>query len=77
MEVRKAHQLQCCFSRGRLPGPCRRPGRRHRNDSDKLLSEAATRFSEIVGGNLDRDHIHTQRVTDFILEAFGNKKGQS
>ena len=46
------------------------------NDADKLLSDAATRFSEIVAGNLDRDHIHTQGVTDSILEAFGNKKGQ-
>jgi AIPR protein len=42
--------------------------------SDKLLADAAERFQSIVGGNMDRDYIHTQGVTDLILEAFGHRK---
>jgi hypothetical protein len=44
-------------------------------DPDRLLSDAAFRFETIVGGNMDRDYIHTQGVTDLILESFGHKKG--
>jgi hypothetical protein len=45
------------------------------NDFDKLLSDAATRFSEIVAGNLDRDHIHTQGSQISFLKRSATKKG--
>jgi AIPR protein len=44
------------------------------NDSDKLLQDAAQKFQQIAG-KMERDHIHTQGVTDLILVAFGHKKG--
>lgn len=43
-------------------------------DADTLLVNAAEKFREIVNDKLDRDYIHTQRVTDAILEAFGQKR---
>ena len=44
-------------------------------DPDKLLTEAAGRFAAVVNGNMDRDYIHTQGVTNAILEAFRPKGG--
>jgi hypothetical protein len=42
-------------------------------DADTILTNATDRLNQIVNGNLDRDYIHTQPVTDAILDAFGQK----
>lgn len=42
---------------------------------DELLTEAAGRLSAIVNNNMDRDYVHTQAVTNAILDAFRPKGG--
>jgi hypothetical protein len=44
-------------------------------EPDKLLTAAANDFRAIVNGNMDRDYIHTQGVTNAILDTFRPKKG--
>lgn len=43
-------------------------------EPDILLNQAADAFRAIVSGNMDRDYIHTQGVTNSILETFRPKK---